>query len=1288
MRRLLPPHIRKLALQGRMRDEVEGATLLIDAEGSTALSSRLEPHGTRGAEAYADILAAIFSPMVERVSREGGSVAEFAGDGLLAVFPGEPADSVHRALRAATGVAEDLSGLSEFETPAGPASLTVRSVIGSGQLKWQIWSNDSGDTAQNAAFASFGPAVEEARRGEKVTPGGVISVGPSAVAWLPPGVEIEALPEGFVAIDSTNAVNPPPPETRLLEAGHASEIPFRFFPEALTTTEMRGEFRDVVSVFVDLRPTDMADAVPMGNVLEALGRRRGYLNHVVRPGDDDLGIRSLLLWGAPTSREHDIGYALRFLSEVRNALGDTEVRAGVTRSTAFTGFIGNALQETYTAMGSGVNLAARLCSAAPWGEIRVDRAITARLTDPWRFEEAGYETYKGFSEPVAAYRLDYIPPVLVGEPVEEAFVGRESELDQLEDLLAPLWFGQPAGIIAVGGDPGIGKSALIAALERRLEAREPPPVWMRAQADEIRSQPLATLKDALARYFGSPGQIGSGEQLDEYLEEVGRGTPERMAELHRTRSALGDLLDLAPDVEKAEQLDPRTRFENLVLAVANLIEAVERTSPVIISIADGQWIDSGTAEVLARLSAQLVDKRVAVIIESRSPGVGIEHDHIVRVGPMTRKQLGALAESILGEPPSDDVLTALAARSGGNPFFAGQLLEYGRRDGAGGTTEILEATGGDVSVPLDLRRILVARLDDLDPPVRRLVQKGSVLGRDFDVELLKDMTRDERFEEHVRAATDAGILRSTEKGGIAFVDLMVRDAAYGMILHSEARSLHAAAAAAMAAGESGKQRLAEIAYHHDRAGNKNDAANYYLKAGKVASGRFDNAEAIALLERALELISSDDHALRYHLLRLEHDVYELTGDRSSQQRTIDAMEQLTGLGPEMSIEIARLRANALQALGRYAEAETVVDEAMGVASALAMDHEQGQLVFLRAHLAREQGRIDEARSLAASSKELFELARDEISVARVDDFLGGIAWETGDFETAAELHRSAAEAFEVAGRVTDEVRALNNLGTAIFSMGDYSAAREIHRAGAERSRAIGYRMGEGDHLDNMGGTAWAVWDLDLAKQLYNEALRIREGMDDAWGIAISKGNLGANERALGNPEEGLTLFREALEIDRRIGRRRGEAYDLHGIGLCHLDMGRNNLAVEALRQASEIRRDIDEPHLANESDVACAVGLLRRGDADGAAELVREILDAEGDSFFAGAMETTATRLRCIEVLAAKSPDLAESMRKRVMEDLGRRASRIGDPEQRRSYIENAEERLNESRFAGPTSEQ
>lgn len=1268
MRSLVPWHIAASVADGHRTGSEPGSVLVVDIEGSTGLAARLRPHGTAGAEALADVLAAVFTPMVDHVAACGGFVAEFAGDGIAAVFLGDPADTVPRAWAAAAQLTETLSSLGPFAVPDGDAEITVRAVIGAGDVEWLVWSRPDGSAEQNAAFTYVGSAYEEAQRGEAITPGGSIAIGPAAIPHLPDGPVPTETTNGFVVASKGTDVrgfDPPSPES-VFERSPAT----RFFPAIVTDATHRGEFRDVVSVFIefDHLPDPQRAASEMTALLEHLASHRGYLCDVIRPAPSSRGVRALILWGAPTSHEHDVDYALRFAAEVRSAAGRHRVRAGVARDTVFAGFIGTRRQESYTAIGSGVNLAARMCAAAEWGEIRVDSRITARLAPGWQIEDLGSIAYRGFAEPTDTFAVVGAAPVRRPDPTAGTIVGRSRELAALERALAPLGEGTSSGIVAVHGEAGAGKSRLIAELHTRLAAVDPGPVWLTAQADEIRSAPFATLRDALEGYFGGSG--GRSEQLAAYLSSLKSAAPDYEAELDRSHRTFRDLLDLESGSDA--ELDPRTRFENVVLAVQGLIGALAQSQPVIVSIADAQWLDPSTAQVLDRLRRDLVDTPVAIVIETRGADTALEPDHRVELSPLDRDAVEELTVAALTDTPAADLVDLLVERSGGNAFFVQQLLEYLDRESRlrpGPTGVTADVT--DHPLPQDMQRLLVARLDELAAPVRKTVQTASVLGREFDRRTLGAMIGDQAtVDEHIERAIVAGIWESEGPFTIGFEQSLLRDAAYAMQLHADVVGLHAAAAGAIEKlFGMGATVAAQLAYHLDTAGDRSSAVPHYLVAGRDAADRYANEEALAALRRLLEIAEPSDVDDQFEALISINGVCGVLGDRDGQGAALASLDQLVDAQPDRALTVARLRAELLTAVGEYPEAQRLVGSALADSNAPPNAQVRGPLVFLLAQISRHQGRNDEAVDRAHEAAQIFQASDDSSRVASVDDFLGGIAWELGDFEEAEQRHRRAVDSFRRTGHVVGEIRALNNLGSVLFATGDYSAARHIHEAGAERSRAIGYRMGEGDHLDNVGGTAWAVGDFELAIAHYTAALEIRELTGDAWGMAISKGNLGTTYRAKGDPERARTLCEEALAIDRKIGRRRGEAYDLHGLGLCHLDLGEFDRAVDLLDAAAAIRTELRERHLANESLVAAATARWRRGDVHAAATMIEGVLAEEAVDLFSGAVETTATLLRCIAVLESVDPDEAERLRATTVSLVAQRAARISDPEHRASYL-------------------
>ena len=109
----------------------------------------------------------------------------------------------------------------------------------------------------------------------------------------------------------------------------------------------------------------------------------------------DKGTNLLMFWGAPVAQENDVERALNLFLEL---LKETKVsmKAGVTYRLAYAGYVGGELQEEYTCYGWGVNLSARLMSAAAPGEIWADEEIARRAERRFSFQHVGQQKFKGF----------------------------------------------------------------------------------------------------------------------------------------------------------------------------------------------------------------------------------------------------------------------------------------------------------------------------------------------------------------------------------------------------------------------------------------------------------------------------------------------------------------------------------------------------------------------------------------------------------------------------------------------------------------------------------------------------------------------------------------------------------------------------------------------------------------------------------------------------------------------------------------------------------------------------
>ena len=409
------------------RGRFPAASLRVDVSGFTAATSALMAHGSEAAEAIADIMEAIFTPLVDAVTDRGGFVATFSGDAFTAAFPltsGDAAEAGRRAHAAAVAMRDHLAAHPTHQTRFGRFAFTARFGLGSGDVGWGILRPDGsfGHAAADHLAAIYyfnGTAIESAVAAEGLAPDGEIVVGLGSVPTLESPADAPALPAHPVA-----------------SSGAPTSAAARFVPAAILERSARGEFRQVVSVFINLREAGTHEDLDefASVVFDLQTRHGGYLNKVEF---GDKGCTFLLFWGAPTSHENDLERALGFLLDLFSRAG-SDFRAGVTYRHVYAGLIGSARRGEYTCYGEGVNLAARLMSAAPARGVWLDAAVARRAPREFVFEGRGSLSFKGFAEPVAVHELAGRQAVSDRSFFQGEMIGRAAERVRVTDFVRPI----------------------------------------------------------------------------------------------------------------------------------------------------------------------------------------------------------------------------------------------------------------------------------------------------------------------------------------------------------------------------------------------------------------------------------------------------------------------------------------------------------------------------------------------------------------------------------------------------------------------------------------------------------------------------------------------------------------------------------------------------------------------------------------------------------------------------------------------------------------------------------
>ena len=772
MHRLVSPFILEKLQTDDSAGRFQAYVLFVDVVGFSKMSNALAAHGQHGAEVLAGILRAVFDPLHRAVYSQAGFITTTAGDAFTAVFPVEsdpqPVSSdtqpysvgvaervgAKHALAAAWAIRTHMQAHDMQDTPYGTFPVAVKVGLTFGEVQWGILRSLNGtqDTAR-AAYYFSGTAIDEAAGAESHARENDVVIGPAGIEIYSEFVRSEHVDDYQrvlaieTALPSSDSVEIP--DFSDPENGDRSGGQGLFFPQEVLALSAVGEFRESVNVFINLRGTPSAEQLQefIRHVFQLQDKYGGVLNSV---DFGDKGCKLLLFWGAPISHEKDVSRALDFLLELQE-VSKISIRAGVTLRTGFAGFIGGDWHEEYTCFGYGVSLAARLMSGAPWESIWVDEPIGEVASSEFVVEYEEHFALKGFDEPQAAYVLLDRLQAKDATFYEGRMVGRFAELERLRSFVAPILNEDNklrfAGMLVVSGEAGMGKSRLLHEfqLEFESDAGNEELQFFSCQTDQVVQTPLNPFRWWLRRYFSQSRQQSEARNKRAFsrkLRQVLAVTEGELGELLEAgRSFLGALLDLHWEDSRFEKFEPQERYENTLRVLRALILAETLQKPTVFIIEDVHWLDSDSSEFINRLVRGVGKYPLAVLATSRVrpkselPVIDGRPAQVLPLANLASSSIEDLISLRLEGPAHSSLVALLAERAGGNPFILEQLLLYLRDADLLSETENGWAPSVEASdparLPRNVRQVFTARLDQLAPAVRDLVQTGAVLGRDY-----------------------------------------------------------------------------------------------------------------------------------------------------------------------------------------------------------------------------------------------------------------------------------------------------------------------------------------------------------------------------------------------------------------------------------------------------------------------------------------------------------------------------------------------------------------------------
>lgn len=584
------------------------------------------------------------------------------------------------------------------------------------------------------------------------------------------------------------------------------------------------------------------------------------------------------VFGAPIAHEDDAERAVRAALAMRalNLSDDpahtVKVHVGINTGDVMAGFIGPEGRRDYTVMGDTVNTAARLLKAAASGSVLVGELTYRETQQLVRYQAVPPIVAKGKDKPVAAWEALEMIAGPKARPLGTApLIGRDSELTRLENMWLRVSKESQPHLVTILGEPGMGKSRLVAEFEQRLPKGVT--IWHGRCLPYGEALGYWALAMALKEAAGIMPE-DEAETARAKLDGLVAGTANLESDPSEVARHLALLSGLDVEADRATAAGDQRALH---ASARRFLEAFARAQPLCLIFDDIHWADEALLDLIESVAARVKEAALLIVTQARPELMEkrtIWGRNVRSFTALTLESLNESAEQELvlslcqerGIPA--EMATQVGRNAGGNPLFAEEMVA------------MLAEGGTATDVPSMIKMLIAARLDALPSSERAVIQFAAILGSVFWKNGLYALhgRLAPSLENSLEMLEQKDLLRGLPRSQFredreyAFKHDLIRDVAYDLLPKSERRTLHGLAADWLenAAGDQVENYFDQLAHHAIQAGQQERAIHYLIRASERAGRAAAHRKAATLLGQAITLaealgqraLAADLHARR------------------------------------------------------------------------------------------------------------------------------------------------------------------------------------------------------------------------------------------------------------------------------------------------------------------------------------------------------------------------------------------------------------------------------------------
>jgi tetratricopeptide (TPR) repeat protein len=510
-------------------------------------------------------------------------------------------------------------------------------------------------------------------------------------------------------------------------------------------------------------------------------------------------------------------------------------------------------------------------------------------------------------------------------------------------------------------------------------------------------------------------------------------------------------------------------------------------------------------------------------------------------------EVGVMVRQTFGEKVPSELAKLVYEKSGGNPFFVEEILRSlaEERLVQPGEKGWVVPHVSRIRIPDTVKAVVTQRLQRLDEACQRTLSLAAVVGREFDFQVLREITglEEDQLVNHLDECLRNGLIqeRRVPTGEIyAFTDNQVRDVLYEGVSTVRRRRLHLQIGQILEKlhAENLEEHADKLAYHFMEGRNNTKALEYFLKAGDRAMKMYANEEASSYFESALNLLNRTGGDVREKarvaeaLGNLKNWNMEYEASLEYYNETLTLLKE-TGDKRGLGRVYNKMADIITYALGRHEDALAHFNEALKILENEPESPELAQVYYGMANIyLYHLGNLSEGFSLGRKALSLAEKLGDLETKAGC--YIDLVFTELIDLQKATEY---IEEGLKIA---IENNYPLTAAGGYMFipwfymALGDFHRAMECLEEGMKFARKLGCMTWLGTMMGGIAMVYWFTGGLQKTVKTAEEAMQTTKTTGDLHGFCLALAVLGDAYRIMGEWDKAYEYYVQALEIAERV----------------------------------------------------------------------------------------------------------------------------------------------------------